>query len=83
MTRSMRMVCVGLLSVAGFAASSLPARADEKCEKRVHQAEDKLRDAIRRHGEDSKEARKRREQLEDARRRCPDYHEHHDDMERH
>jgi hypothetical protein len=78
MTRIVRILCVALLALAGLVGASLPARADEKCEKRVHQAEDKLRDAIQRHGEDSKEARKRRAELEDAKRHCPDYHEHHD-----
>jgi len=72
MTRSLKTLCIALLSVAGLVGSSVPARADrdEGCEKRIHQAEDKLRDAIQRHGENSKQAHKRREQLEEARRRC-------------
>jgi hypothetical protein len=62
------LVMVGLLFI-----SALPAAArdrDDKCEKRIHQAEAKLNDAVRRHGEGSKQAHQRREQLEDARRRC-------------
>jgi len=80
MTRMIRILCLALLTIAGLGASSLPARADEKCEKRIHQAEDKLRDAVQRHGEDSKQARKRREELEEAKRQCPDHHDadHHD-----
>ncbi len=86
MTRIIRILCVALLTTVGLVGSSLPARADDRddrrvrCERRIHQAEDKLRDAVQRHGEDSKQARKRREQLEQERRNCPDYHdaEHHD-----
>jgi hypothetical protein len=81
MTRVIRICCIALLTSAGLVGSSLPARADdhhEKCERRIHQAEDNLRDAIQRYGEDSKQAHKRREQLEQARRDCPDY-DHHDD----
>lgn len=83
MTRSIKMLCIALLTIAGFAGSSIPVRADddrhEQCEKRIHQAEDKLRDAIHRHGEDSKQARKRREQLEQVKRNCGDNdRDHHD-----
>jgi hypothetical protein len=80
MTRMIRILCLASLMIAGLGASSLPARADEKCERRIHQAEDKLRDAVQRHGEDSKQARKRREELEEAKRQCPDHHDadHHD-----
>ena len=81
MTRRLRILSVALLTIAGLVGTSLPVRADddrhERCEKRIHQAEDRLRDAIHRHGEDSRQARKRREELERARRDCPDM-EHHD-----
>ena len=82
MTRILRILCVALLSIAGFVSVvSQPARADEKCIKRVHDAEDRHRDAVAKHGEESKEARQRRAELDDAKRHCPDYHEpeHHDD----
>jgi hypothetical protein len=80
MTRMMRILCIALLTIAGLGASSIPARADDKCERRIHQAEDKLRDAVQRHGEDSKQARKRRHELEEAKRQCGDHHDmdHHD-----
>lgn len=85
MTRIIRIVCIALLTIVGLVGSSLPARADDrdrdrKCERRIHQAEDKLRDAVSRHGEDSKQARKRRHELEEAKRQCGDHHdmEHHD-----
>jgi hypothetical protein len=80
MTRLIRILCLALLAMATLVGSSQPARADDKCERRIHQAEEKLRDAVQRHGEDSKEARKRRAELEEAKRNCPDHHDmdHHD-----
>jgi len=65
MTRMVRILCLALLTI-GLVGPSLPARADdrderhEKCEKRIDRAEDKLRDAVNRHGEYSRQARKRR-----------------------
>ena len=87
MTRMIRILCVALLTIIGLAGSSLPVRAEDRddrhnaCERQIHQAEDKLRDAIQRHGEDSRQAHKRREQLEEVKRRCDDHHDkdHHDD----
>jgi Flp pilus assembly protein TadB len=86
MTRIVRIYCIALLTVAGLAGSSITVRAEDRddrheaCERRVRQAEDKLHDAIQRHGEDSRQAHKRREQLEEVRRRCGDDHDrdHHD-----
>jgi len=87
MTRIVRILCVALLTIVGLVGSSLPAKADDRddrheaCERQIHQAEDKLRDAVQRHGEGSKQAHKRREQLEEVKRRCGDHHDrdHHDD----
>lgn len=77
MTRSIRILCTALLSIAGLVASSVPARADrdDQCEKRIHQAEQKLRKAIQHHGENSRQAHKRREELEEAERRCGRHHD--------
>lgn len=87
MTRTIRLLCVAMLTVVGLIGTTLPARADDdrrvRCERRIHDAEMRLRDAVQRHGEDSKAARKKREQLEHERRNCPDYHERHEDMEHH
>ena len=81
MTRTIKILCIALLTIVGLVGSSIPVRADddrrEKCERRIHQAENNLREAIQHHGEESKQARKRREQLEHVRRDCPDM-EHHD-----
>ena len=90
MNRMLKIFSVVLLTIVGLVGSSLPVRADddrhEACERQIHRAEDKLRDAIHRHGEDSKQAHKRREQLEEVKRRCGDrdhHDDHHDDHDQH
>jgi hypothetical protein len=89
MTRTIRIICVALLTIVGLVGTTLPARADDRdehrarCERRVHAAQEKLRDAVQRHGEDSREARHRRDQLEQVRRDCPDFREERHDMEHH
>ena len=91
MSRMIRILSIALLTIVGLVGSSLPVRAEdrddrhEKCERQIHQAEDKLRDAIQRHGEHSRQAHKRREQLEEVRHRCGDRHDrdHHDDDREH
>jgi len=53
--------------------SALPARAldrDDKCQRRIHRAEESLERAIRKHGEHSRQAEQRRHQLEEVRERC-------------
>ena len=64
------MLLAMVLGLAGMATVAVPARADrnEHCEKRIRKAEKNLRHAIDRHGENSRQAHKRREQLESARR---------------
>ena len=63
--------------------SAPPARAldrDDKCERRIHRAEENLEKAIRRHGEHSRQAEQRRHQLEEVRERCHrdrDHDDHH------
>ena len=70
MSHGQKMFSIALLTMIGFVGASVPARADERCERRIHKAEEKLRDAVQRHGENSRQAHKRHEQLEEARRRC-------------
>jgi len=79
MTRIIRIVCVALLTIVGLVGSSLPAWADEKCDRDIHKAEQKLREAVDKHGEHSKEAEKRRRELDEVRHRCGwhDDHDHH------
>ena len=91
MTRTIRILCVALLTMVGLVGSSLQARADERderherCERDLHRAEARLRDAVQRYGEESRQAHKRHEQLEEVRRRCgdrrDDHHEEHHDMD--
>jgi hypothetical protein len=84
MTRTLKTLCIALLSIAGLVGSSVPARADrdDKCERRIHQAEEKLRVAIQRHGENSRQAHKRRQELEEAERRCGRHHDQDRDHDR-
>ena len=54
-----------LFSTAGVVQASA-----ERCDERIHKAEHKLAEAVRKHGEHSKQAEKRRRELEDARVHC-------------
>jgi DNA repair exonuclease SbcCD ATPase subunit len=89
MIRTIRILCVALLTIVGLVGTTLPARADDRdehrarCEQRIHAAQEKLRDAVQRYGEDSKKAHHRRDQLEQVKRDCPDYREEHHDMDHH
>ena len=60
MTTTLKILGVALLSVAGLIGTALPARADDdhhaRCERRVHDAEVRLRGAIQRYGDDSRQA---------------------------
>lgn len=67
---------VAALIVFGFAAGSVTARADDRCEKRVHKAEQDLEKAVHKHGEHSRQAEQKRHELEEARERC--HHGDHD-----
>lgn len=58
---------LGALLLVGGAART---RSCNNCEQRIHRAENNLRKAIRRHGEHSREAERRRHELEEARRSC-------------
>jgi len=83
MTRVIRLLCVTLLTIVGLAGTSLPARADDdRCERKIHQAEARLHEAVERYGENSRKAHQRREQLEQVKRRCGDRHDDHHDHDR-
>jgi uncharacterized membrane protein YccC len=80
MTRKSGILAAILAAFFVF-GSAVPSRAvdrDDKCERRVHQAEENLQKAIRRHGEHSRQAEQRRRQLEEARERCRHDHDDHD-----
>lgn len=69
-------VLIAALMMAGSLGVMIPATqavAEGRCERRIHDAERKLQDAIARHGEHSRQAEKRRHDLEETRRHC----EHH------
>jgi uncharacterized membrane protein len=75
---------IAAIVISVFLAGAVPTRAldrnhdrDERCEKRIHKAEEQLSKAIRRHGEHSRQADQRRHELEEARERC-----HHGDRDR-
>jgi len=66
--RHLQLVPVlGVLLLAGGVART---RSCNNCEQRIHRAEGNLRNAIRRHGEHSRQAERRRQELEKARRSC-------------
>jgi hypothetical protein len=69
-------VMAAVLAAFFLFGSALPTRAldrNDKCERRIHKAEQNLERAIRRHGEHSRQAEQRRHQLEEVREHC-----HHD-----
>ena len=79
MSHIQKMSFVALLTIGGLVGGSIPAHADrddDRCERKVHKAEERLRQAVDRYGENSRQAHRRHEQLEEARRRCGRDHDH-------
>jgi len=73
-----RGILATTLAVLFLLAAAVPLRAsadDEKCERRVHKAEQNLEKAVRKHGEYSQQAEQRRRELEEARERCRHDHD--------
>lgn len=69
-------ILAAILAACFVLGSTAPSQAfDERCERRVHQAEVNLQKAIRRHGEHSRQAEQRRRELEEARERCRHDHD--------
>ena len=67
------ILCVpalGVLLLAGGVARTQASDNDRQCQQRIHRAEEKLRKEIDRHGEHSRQAEKRRHELEEAQRSC-------------
>ena len=82
--RAKALIAACVVSI--FLVGAVPARAlnadrdhdrDRKCEQRIRKAEFNLDKAIRRHGPGSRQAERRRQELEEARERC-----HHGDHDR-
>jgi len=61
---------LGVLLLAGGVARTQASDNDRQCQQRIHRAEEKLRKEIDRHGERSRQAEKRRHELEEAQRSC-------------
>ena len=61
---------LGVLLLAGGVARTQASDNDRRCEQRIHKAEENLRKEIDRHGEHSRQAEKRRHELEEAKRSC-------------
>lgn len=76
-------ILAAVLAVFFLLSSAAPLRAldDEKCERRIHKAEENLRRAVARHGEHSQQAEQRRHELEEVRERC--HHDHDRDHDHH
>jgi len=68
---------LGLLLLAGGVARTQAGDNDRHCEQRIHKAEENLRKEIDRHGEHSRQAEKRRQELEEAKRSCGGDHDRH------
>ena len=64
----------GALAFSLLGGMAIPAHADRddhgRCERDVRNAERNLDNAVRKHGEHSRQAEKRRHQLEELRERC-------------
>jgi len=56
---------------------------DHKCEQRIHKVEARLRDAVQHHGEHSRQAEKRRDDLHRAREACHEFGDRDHDHDRH
>jgi len=74
-------ITAALLSGFLLLGSAVPMHADDrdrKCERQIHNAEEALNKAIRRHGEHSRQAEQKRHALEETRERCRHHDRDHD-----
>jgi hypothetical protein len=84
MMRGKYGVLAAILAALFLFGSAAPVQAfdrDDKCERRIHKAEENLQKAIRRHGEHSRQAEQKRHELEEAREQC--HHDHDRDHDHH
>ncbi len=71
-----RVLWAVLLGASLLGGIAVPAQArdrDDRCEQKVRKAEANYDKAVRKHGEHSKQARKKHEQLEKAKAYCKGY----------
>ena len=66
-TRVVAGILAVFLTISGAASAQVH---HDRCEQRIHMAEVNLRKAVRKHGERSKQALRRREELQRVRREC-------------
>ena len=71
--RALLSLLLGVSLMAGFAVPAQARDRDDRCEQKVRKAEANYDKAVRKHGEHSKQARKKREQLEKAKAYCRGY----------
>ena len=70
MNRALTAAVICTAFLIGGSTSSFARRYTSNCEKKVHRAEEKLHDAERKHGKHSRQAEKKREELERAKSDC-------------
>ena len=71
MMRIIRILIIAFGMMVALGGSSLFAQTyDEGCEHRIHEARERLENAVQQYGADSREARERHEQLEEIRQQC-------------
>ena len=61
---------LGVLLLAGGVGHTQASDNDRQCNQRIHKAEENLRKAVDRHGEQSRQAEKRRHERGEAQRSC-------------
>ena len=62
---------IGLLTLAAMLLlGSVASSAEDRCDRKIRNAEAKLQQAVQRHGEHSRQAEKQRRHVEDVRRSC-------------
>ena len=69
-SKTMLGAVLGISMIAGVATPAHADRDDDHCRHEIRKAEEKLHEAVRRHGEGSRQAEKRRHELEEKRERC-------------
>jgi hypothetical protein len=79
-----KTILCAMLGASLTAGVAMPARADDKCSRDIHKAEENLQKAVQKHGEHSRQAEDRRHQLEAVRERCKAHdHDHDHDNDHH
>ena len=73
--RVFRKIMISLVLSGWLLGGVVPLQADRRseCAKRIHKAERNLDKEVRKHGESSRQAEKRRRDLERAREQCRDF----------